>query len=138
MNQCHFYGNLTRDPELREFNSGSKKVVFTLAVERYYKRKDNSGGKETSFLSFEAWDSAAELISERLRKGDPILIIDASARNDNWEDSEGKKRSRVFFRVNEFRFTNGRPSADDQAPQGAEQEPAAVGAGAGSDDEIPF
>ena len=135
MNRCTFFGRLTRDPELKAVGANSKKVSVGLAVDRFYKRKDGKGGKETTFINLEAWDSAAELIADKLRKGDPILVDDASVKVDTWDDKEsGNKRSKTYFRINEFSFVGGRAAPEP------DKEPAAEPVGVGADDgqDIPF
>lgn len=106
MNKCIFMGRLTRDPELKVLSTGVKVVNFGLVTNR--KHKNKSTGQEVDdkvFLEMEAWDTGASLISEYFKKGDPILV-DCSAKLDQWEDSEGNKRSKLKFRVNSFEFLN--------------------------------
>jgi single-strand DNA-binding protein len=117
MNQCHFLGNLTRDPELVNFAGDKKVVKFGLAVNRRYK-KDGQQAKETSFLDCEAWATGAELIAKHFQKGSPI-IVHGSIKQDNWTDKNtGDKRSKLILRVNEFEFVPGSKAkpADEKAP----------------------
>lgn len=96
-------GRLVRDPEIRQVRDGETHVCdFSLAVNEY--RKINGERKEFAhFFDFVVWDKAAELIAEHCQKGDELQVV-ATPRLDRWEDSEGNKRSRVVFRVNEFQF----------------------------------
>lgn len=69
MNECHFGGNLTREPELRP--AGSSQVCkFGIAVNRPIK-----GEGEALFLTCEAWAKGGETIAKYFKKGDPIIVI---------------------------------------------------------------
>lgn len=103
MNKCFFTGNLTRDPELRTLDDGTKVVNFGLAVNRPYK-KGTERLNETAFLDLEAWAQGAETIAKYFSKGEPITVA-ASVKMDTWEDkTTGQKRSKLKFRVDEFWF----------------------------------
>jgi len=103
MNITLLRGNLTRDPELRNIESNSKKVSvvnFTVAVSREYKKASGEKDKVTTFINCEAWDSGAEVIAESFRKGD-LVMVEGSLRNDSWE-KDGVKHSTLRVRVNNF------------------------------------
>jgi len=103
MNQCHFLGNLTREPELKYLPTGVAVVNFGLAVNRRVKRTNGDVSEETAFLECEAWDSGAETINTHCKKGDSILIH-SSVKTESWTNQSGEKRSRLKFRVNSFEF----------------------------------
>ena len=103
MNKCLFTGNLTRDPELKTLQDGTKVVNFGLAVNRPYK-KGNERMNEVAFLDLEAWAQGAETIAKYFSKGEPITV-EASVKMDSWDDATtGQKRSKLKFRVTEFWF----------------------------------
>lgn len=103
MNITLLKGNLARDPELRTVNTSGKEtsvVNFTVAVNREYVKSNGEKDKITSFISCEAWDTGAEMISESLKKGD-LVMIEGSLRNDSWE-KDGVKHNTLKVRVNNF------------------------------------
>lgn len=103
MNITLLRGNLTRDPELRKIESGSRSVSvvnFTIAVSREYTKASGDKDKVTTFINCEAWDSGAEVIAESFRKGD-LVMVEGSLRNDSWE-KDGVKHSTLRVRVNNF------------------------------------
>lgn len=111
MNSGVITGNLVYDPQLTTLQSGTKVVNFVLASGRKYTVK--STGQEVDervFLDCEAWDSGAETICSKFKKGDPIEL-NYSLKMDNWE-RDGKKYSKVKLRVNNFAFP---PSKRQQA-----------------------
>ena len=102
-------GRFTRDPELKTTPNGTGVCEFSLAVNEY--RKVNGERKKFAhFFEFVVWDKAAEVIVEYCKKGDE-LQVKATPRLDQWEH-EGRKHSRVFFRVDEFEF--GRKAARNE------------------------
>ena len=120
MNNCSFSGRLVRDPEYREFkgpDGAPKKVTrFTVAIDRKHKKAGGEWENDPCFLDFEVWDSAAETVRDRYKKGSFILIADASAKTDRWEGPDGKPRSKVTFRCNRFELL---PRLNDRDPEDA-------------------
>lgn len=101
MNRCIFDGRLVRDPELKDLPNGAKVVNFTLAVNSSRKAKNGEILKDVSFFDFEAWDSGAEHIASKCKKGN-ALLVDCSAKMDKWQASDGTNRTKTKFRVNSF------------------------------------
>ena len=57
-------GRLTKDPEIKYFESGKCKTEFTIAVDNFVDKQ-----KLTSFINCEIWDKQAEFVSEYFKKG---------------------------------------------------------------------
>ena len=68
MNHITLIGRLAKNPELKYSQSGKAYCRFTLAVAREFNRD------ETDFLDCVAWNKAAEIIAEYLRKGKRAAI----------------------------------------------------------------
>lgn len=92
-NRVILLGNLTRDIEIRYLQSGMAVTEIGLAVND--RRKDNSGNwiEETTFVDVTLWGRTAEVASEYLGKGSPILI-EGRLKLDQWE-KDGQKRSKM-------------------------------------------
>lgn len=73
MNKVVLIGRLTRDPELRQTQSGISVVKFTLAVDRRF--KSQSGEREADFVSCVAWRQTAEFIAKYFNKGNKLGIV---------------------------------------------------------------
>jgi single-stranded DNA-binding protein len=58
--------------------------------------------EDAHFLDFVIWDKAAEFVCDRFDKGDLIYIESATPRQRRWTDGEGKKHSKIVFRINSF------------------------------------
>jgi single-strand DNA-binding protein len=93
-NRVILVGNLTRDPELRYIPSGTAVTEVGLAVND---RRRNSSGEwveETTFVDVTLWARTAEVASEYLSKGSPVLI-EGRLKLDAWETNDGQKRSKL-------------------------------------------
>jgi single-strand DNA-binding protein len=93
-NRVILVGNLTRDPELRYLASGTAVTDIGLAVND---RRKNASGEwidETTFVDVTLWGRTAEVASEYLTKGAPVLI-EGRLKLDSWETQDGQKRSKL-------------------------------------------
>lgn len=89
MNSVILMGRLTRDPELKQTQSGILTCTFSLAVERGYKNAD--GAKETDFITCVAWRQTAEFIKNYFTKG-KMMALEGSLYVRKWVDSDGSNR----------------------------------------------
>lgn len=107
-NRTIIMGNLVRDPELKVVGE-SQVVKLRIASNRYYRTKDGENKEETIFLDAEAWGYRAETINKFMKKGSSILL-EGQLRQDNWENDEGQKRSRLFLSISDFSFVGSKDS----------------------------
>ena len=92
-NRVILVGNLTRDPELRYIPSGAAVTDIGLAVNDRRKNAQGEWVDETTFVDVTLWSRLAEIASEYLNKGSPVLI-EGRLKLDTWE-KEGKKQSKL-------------------------------------------
>jgi single-strand DNA-binding protein len=92
-NRVILVGNLTRDPELRYIPSGTAVTDVGLAVNDRRKAANGEWVEETTFVDVTLWGRTAEVASEYLSKGAPVLI-EGRLKLDSWE-KEGKKFSKL-------------------------------------------
>jgi single-strand DNA-binding protein len=94
-NRVILLGNLTRDPELRYLQSGMAVTDIGLAVNDRRKNANGEWIEETTFVDVTLWGRTAEVVSEYLGKGAPILI-EGRLKLDSWDDKQtGQKRSKL-------------------------------------------
>ena len=91
-NRVILVGNLTRDPELRHIPSGTAVSEIGLAVNDRVKR-NNEWVDETTFVDVTLWARTAEVATEYLSKGSPVLI-EGRLKLDRWE-KDGQKFSKL-------------------------------------------
>ena len=73
LNKIFIMGRLTRDPELRQTQTGTAVASFTLAVDRDFKDKE-TGEKKADFINVVAWRSTAEFVSRYFTKGRMAVV----------------------------------------------------------------
>jgi single-strand DNA-binding protein len=92
-NRVILVGNLTRDPELRYIPSGMAVTEIGLAVNDRRKTASGEWVEETTFVDVTLWARQAEVASEYLSKGSPVLI-EGRLKLDTWE-KDGKKNYKL-------------------------------------------
>ena len=107
LNKVILMGNLTREPDLRQTTNNSSVCQIGLAVNRTYVDSNGQRQQDTTFVDAEAWGRTAEVITEYLKKGDPIMI-EGRLKLDRWQDQSGGNRSKLKVVVESFQFINAR------------------------------
>jgi single-strand DNA-binding protein len=114
-NRVVLVGNLTRDPELRYTPSGTAVSDIGLAVND---RRRNASGEwvdETTFVDITLWSRTAEVASEYLAKGSPVLI-EGRLKLDSWENNEGQKRTKLKVIGERMQMLGGRGGGGGGSP----------------------
>lgn len=136
-------GRLTRDPELRQAQSGTYVCKFSLALND--REPDGQGGWQdrASYIDCVCFGKRAEKLAEFFSKGRPMLVY-GRLQQDRWEDREtGQKRSALKVVVNDWHFV----LKDAQDQQGGGHQASGGGGGGGGEqhrqsvldgDSIPF
>lgn len=110
MNKVFLIGNLTRDPELSETNSGISVCRFGLAVNRQYASSD--GERETDFFQVTAWRGTGENVARYCKKGHKVAVV-GSIQMRSYEDRECVKRTAVDIVAQDVEFLTQRARDDD-------------------------
>ncbi len=97
-NKIILIGRLVRDPELRYTPSGEAVANFTLAVDRYFSREN-----ETDFIRIVVWRKQAENCAQYLAKG-RLVAIEGRLQIRSYEDKQGAKRQAVEVVANSVVF----------------------------------
>lgn len=147
INKAFFAGNITRDPELRQTNSGTAVLSFSLAVND--RRKNQAGEWEDvpNYFDMTMFGKRAESLSRFLHKGSKVSV-EAKARWHSWQAQDGTKRSKVDFIAEEIELMSQKGSlgsepvyqAAQPAQQAAPVQPPMVNAQEPNlyDEDIPF
>jgi single-strand DNA-binding protein len=95
INRVTIAGRLTRDPELRYFQSDTAVCKLGIAVSRKFKTKTGETREETLFVNATVWGQSGEWVGERLKKGAAVLV-EGSLKSSEWEDkATGQKRTAI-------------------------------------------
>jgi single-strand DNA-binding protein len=148
LNKVFLIGNLTRDPELRYTPSGTPVTEFGLAINNSRTGKDGKRYEDTVFVDITLWARQAEVASEYLSKGRPVLI-EGRLQLDQWEGKDGRKMSKLRVIGERMQMLGSRgdsagrqPHAPSAVPAGDEPSDFADGpdiaSGPEGGDDIPF
>ena len=105
MNLVVLMGNLTRDPELSESQSGKAICKFSMAVSREFE-------EGTDFFNCTAWGGQAENIAKYFHKGKKILVSGRIKISESEKD--GQKRRFTDIIVNKFDFCGGKENQSEE------------------------
>lgn len=115
-NRVILIGNLTRDIELRYIPSGMAVTDNCVAVNDRRKSANGDWVEETTFVEFTMWGRTAEVASEYLSKGSPIMI-EGRLKLDTWE-TDGQKRSKLRVICERMQMlSSGRPREAGQTSE---------------------
>lgn len=139
MNKVFLIGNLTRDPELSETNSGVSVCRFAIAVNRRFSSGD--GERQTDFFNVTAWRNLAETVARYTKKGNKVAVV-GSIQIRNYEDNNGQRRTFVDVIADDVEFLTPKGSSnsadgDDYAAPAAPRKKPALEA-FDDDSDIPF
>ena len=126
MNKVFLIGNLTKDPELKETQSGISVCNFCIAVKRRYAK---DGEQETDFFNCKAWRGLADIIAQYCSKGKKVAV---SGRIEmrQYEGNDGAKKTATEVVVEEVEFLS--QKANDEPKKKAAMEEF------DDDEDIPF
>lgn len=129
MNKVFLIGNLTRDPELSETNSGIAVCRFSIAVNR---RFSSEGEQQTDFFNVTAWRGLAENVARYCQKGNKIAVV-GNVQIRAYDGNDGVKRTAFDVVAEEVEFLTPKPQEDRETSK----KKAALEAFE-DDDDIPF
>lgn len=95
-------GRITHDLEVRQTQSGTAVLQFTVAVDRNYSK--DGGEKQTDFISCVAWRQTAEFIGRYWNKG-RMIAVDGRLQSRTYEDKNGVKHYLTELIVENANFT---------------------------------
>jgi single-strand DNA-binding protein len=116
MNKAILMGRLGRDPELKRTQAGGAVVSVSLATNEREKQGD-AWVDVTEWHYIVAFGRTAELMAERCRKGDPVLV-DGRMKTRKWQGQDGTERQRTEVVASDVRFLAKMPSERGEMPAG--------------------
>lgn len=125
-NRVIMVGNLTRDPELKELNSGQQLCKFAIASSRQFRNKQNGEmQQEVCYVDVDVWGPQAQPSSTYLQKGRPVLI-EGRLKLDTWEAQDGSRRSKHSIVADKVQFlgsgnSDGNTTSYDNTYAGSQQ-----------------
>lgn len=140
-NKIIIVGNLTKDPETKQF--GDKNVCnISVAVNRNVGKNAPEGTKSVDYFRISAWDKLGETCQSYLKKGTSVLF-EGRMQFSQYTDKDGNKRESADVVATQMQILT--PKGQNEA-SGDSHEHASVGAPTSTNnatvtddtDEIPF
>lgn len=111
LNKVLLIGNLTKDPEMIDLDSGIKMAKFSLATNHGWTAKDGEKKSSTDFHSVVVWRKLAELAEQYLKKGSAVLV-EGKLHNNKFLDKEGKNKTVTEVHADEINFITYKKNAE--------------------------
>lgn len=90
INKCIVLGRVGKDPEIKQFDGGSKASFSVATTERGYTTKNGvSVPEKTEWHNIVCWKGLATIAERFVKKGD-LIYIEGKINTRSWE-SDGKK-----------------------------------------------
>ena len=135
LNRVCLLGNLGKDAEVREFNSGDKYAKFSIATSEQWKDKHSGEKRErTQWHNVVVYIPQLAQWMDSLSKGERVYV-EGQLESRSWDDNDGNKRYITEVAVRPFQGKFIRLSPRGEASQGkaAETPEETI-----DDDTIPF
>jgi len=142
VNKVILVGNLGKDPEVKYTPSGKPVAKFSLATNERFKDRGGEWQERTEWHDVVAWQRLAEIVGEYVSKGSRVYI-EGKLQTSSWEDRQsGERKYRTEIVARDLVLLGPRQNGNggqSTAHHNSEQaEPAYVGGGEITDDDIPF
>lgn len=121
MNKVILMGRLTRDPDIRYSQAAEPLAIarYTLAVDRRFQRRDNSGNEQTAdFISCVAFGKNGEFAEKYLKQGTKIAIT-GRIQTGSYTNKDGNKVYTTEVVVEEQEFAESKKSQGYPEPGNA-------------------
>ena len=105
LNYSVLLGRITNDLEIKQTQSGTACLTFTVAVDRGF--KNANGEYDTDFITCVAWKERAEFIGRYFGKG-KMIAVEGQLRSRTYEDKNGTKHYVTELYVDNASFTGER------------------------------
>lgn len=104
INKVILIGNVGRDPEIRNTNSGATVANLSLATSERWKDKQTSEMQERAeWHRLVAFGKVADIISAHVEKGAQIYV-EGRLQTREWEDNEGQRRWTTEIVINDMQM----------------------------------
>ena len=115
INRVVLVGRLTRDPELRQTQSGISVASFSIAVNRTF--TNQSGQREADFVPVVVWRKQAENVAQYVRKGS-LVGIEGRLQTRTYQDAGGNNRFIMEVVADSVQFLESRNAASNRQDGG--------------------
>ena len=111
LNRVYLVGRLTKDPEVKQTQTGKSVLNARLAINHPYRDGEGNWQEDVTYIDVVTWQRLAELCGEYLHKGSAVLV-EGRLRSRSWESEDGKSRSVIEVRADRVQFLDKVGTAD--------------------------
>jgi single-strand DNA-binding protein len=112
MNRVTLLGRLTKDVESKVTTNGVSVCLFSLAVNRKFKK---DGEPDADFFNIKTFAKTAEFCSKYFTKGSQIALS-GRIENRSWQDAQGVKRYATDIIADEVFFADSKRESQTVIP----------------------
>lgn len=113
VNKAILVGRVGANPELKNFDGGTKVVNFSLATSEYFKDKAGVRQQKTEWHNVVAWSTLAEIVAKNVVKGSE-LYVEGKIVTRSWDDKDGVKKYTTEIVASEVRFLGSKKSEEGE------------------------
>lgn len=100
-NHVQLIGNLGREVDFKELDSGSSLARVSIATKEIYTNKEGEKVTDTQWHNLVAWGAVAKNMAALLKSGQQVAVTGKLVHR-SYDDKEGVKRTTSEVVVNEF------------------------------------
>ena len=118
INKVILVGNLGKDPEMKNFDGGSRVANFVVATsEEWLDAKSNERVKKTEWHKIVTWGVLGDTVMKYLKKGSKVYL-EGKLQTRSYRDSNDVERWTTEINMYELRMLDSHPEDNgQQAPQ---------------------
>ena len=109
LNKVTLIGNLGRDPEVRQLESGVKVAKFSVATNENYRDKTGEWQTITEWHDIVCWRGLAERAEREWKKGN-LVYVEGKITKRKWQDRDGNDRYTTEIVANSIKLLDRRDS----------------------------
>ena len=111
INRVILVGNLGKDPEIKNLESGVKLAKFSLATTETFRDRDGNRTEHTEWHNIVLWRGLADIAEKYLNKGKSIYL-EGRIRTRKWEDQDGVTKYMTEIQGDSMTMLGGRRDTD--------------------------
>jgi single-strand DNA-binding protein len=100
-NSVSLIGRIGQEPEITQFEKGTKKAVLSLATDESYKNKEGEKVENTQWHRLIVWGPQVTMVEKFIKKGMEICI-EGRINYNQWDDKDGKRHYTTEILVNDI------------------------------------
>lgn len=111
LNKVMLIGRLTKDPDVRSTNTGTK--VTTITVATTISKNKETGQENTQFIDCVCWGKVSDIAESYLRKGNQVYV-EGYMQTRSWEGADGKKNYKTEVVANQLKSLSPKNTTPNQ------------------------